>query len=302
MRLGVDFPQEWKLHSEKAGIALSDILYGYIIESLMIRISKSSFYEYLWLTSEDALGEEAYKKKVKDRLSFLYMESGRKVLQEEPHAGHPLSQGVAELFAKEVLDAPLDEVLWSYDIEEKDAGFAFGIEGYYMGMKVPVALHMENVPENVQTPKRKEMELLYAGKKPCPYLSYSKESVLAESLFEIVRKLELIGDMESYCMANEILKNQSISGRHIIEDFKVLGEKEPKVISMKRLQQIETYKTYAYMRKKWEQYEKRHGRTPEEWSEVVDRILAFLGPMWKALCDNEIFFDDWMPELGRFLG
>ena len=45
MRLGVDFPQEWKLHSEKNGIALSDILYGYVIETLMIRISKSTFYE-----------------------------------------------------------------------------------------------------------------------------------------------------------------------------------------------------------------------------------------------------------------
>ena len=168
-------------------------------------------------------------------------------------------------------------------------------------MRVPIALTMEPVPENAQSPKWKEMELLYAGKKPCQYLSYSKESVLAECLFEIVRKLELIGDMESYCIANEILRSQSISGRHMIEDFQVLGEKEPKVISMKRLQQLEGYKTYAYMRKRWEQYEKRQGRSPEDWSQVMDRILSFLGPMWKALCENEIFFDDWMPELGRFL-
>ena len=105
MRLDVDFPQEWRAYSEKTGIALSDILYGYAVENLMIRISKSSFQEYLWLASEDAIGESAYKKKGKERLCFLYMESGRKVLQEEPHAGHPLGNSVIKLFTQEVFAA-----------------------------------------------------------------------------------------------------------------------------------------------------------------------------------------------------
>ena len=56
------------------------------------------------------------------------------------------------------------------------------------------------------------------------------------------------------------------------------------------------------MDKKWQQYEKRQGRAPEEWAEILERIMKFLGPTWKALCENEIFFDDWMPELERFLG
>ena len=36
--------------------------------------------------------------------------------------------------------------------------------------------------------------------------------------------------------------------------------------------------------------------------DALDLILAFAGPVWNCLCDNEIFCDDWMPELGRFLG
>ena len=117
-----------------------------------------------------------------------------------------------------------------------------------------------------------------------------------------MRKLELISDMEAYAEANEILKEYSISGRYILEEFTVMGEKEPKVVSLKRLEQISSYKKYGYMKKRWQQYERAHGKEKEDWEAVITRILSFLDPVWKALCENEIFFDDWMPELERFLG
>jgi hypothetical protein len=28
----------------------------------------------------------------------------------------------------------------------------------------------------------------------------------------------------------------------------------------------------------------------------------FLRPVWNAMCRDEVFFGDWMPELERFLG
>ena len=40
----------------------------------------------------------------------------------------------------------------------------------------------------------------------------------------------------------------------------------------------------------------------DEWEEVMDRIVSFTEPLWDALCENTVFLDDWMPELGRFLG
>ena len=117
-----------------------------------------------------------------------------------------------------------------------------------------------------------------------------------------MRKLELISDMEAYGEANQILKEYSISGRYILEEFAAMGQKEPKVVTMKRLQQVASYKDYGYMKKRWQQYERKHGDPKEEWESVVMRILAFLSPVWTALCEDEIFFDDWMPELERFLG
>ena len=70
MILGMQFPTDWVRKSEEKGIALSDILYGVAVEDLLTRIEASNFREYLWLTNEQAVGEEAYKKKVKERLTF----------------------------------------------------------------------------------------------------------------------------------------------------------------------------------------------------------------------------------------
>jgi len=302
MKLGMTFPQAWVDKSAKDDIQLSDILYGIAIEDLFARIEGSSFHEYLWLTNEQAVGETAYKKKVKERLEFLYVESGKKNYLSHAVAGQAFDEDVLELLLRELFARNDLESRWDYTVADVESGKTFALNFMYMGMQVPVLVHIRTSVIKTQKRKQKELHLLLDQKKTCSYLCYSKESILAESLFEIMRKLELISDMEAYGEANQILKNYSISGRYILDEFVAMGEKEAKVVSMKRLDQIASYKNYTYMKKRWQQYERNHQLEKEEWECVLERILAFMGPIWKALCENEIFFDDWMPELERFLG
>ncbi|MBO5097313.1 MAG: hypothetical protein J6B96_03250 [Agathobacter sp.] len=292
MKLGMAFPVEWKTLSEQSGMALSDILYGYAVEDLMVRLEKSSFHENMWIINEDALTEAAFGKKVKQSLSFYYKETGKKTLDSI----------LVETILIEVKEQDRHGIFWTHTVEEKGEVFFIHLEAHYKEMKVPMVMTLEVVPQNAQSPREKSMELRYVSKRSYKYYTYSKESILAENLFEMLRKLELVGDMSPYSIVNDILKRDSISGRHILEEFRCLGEKEPKVVNLKRLEQIERYRDYAYMEKKWQQYEKRQGRVPEEWSTVLNRVLKFLVPTWKAFCQNEVFFDDWMPELERFLG
>ncbi len=305
MKLGMEFPQKWREKSLQENIPMSDILYGYAIEDLMVRIGKSSFQEYLWLTNEQAIGETAYRKKTKDSLAFFYCGQLKKSFSNIQSAGGPFSKELVELLVKELFDKDDSmrdekEVHWEYDVTEIERGIHLQLDGSFMQMHIPVTIRIEEIEPGTHRPLKKEMKLMFE-KKTCTYLSYSKESILSESVFEIMRKLELISNMEAYDTVNEILKNQSISGRHIIEDLKILGEKEPKVISKKRLEQVTSYKNYGYMKKKWQQYGRVHNPNNEPWEEVMERVLAFLIPLWNALCENEIFFGDWMPELGRFL-
>jgi len=308
MKLDVDFPQAWKEKSTKEQIPLSDILYRYAVENLMLRVERSTFKDYLWLTNEQAIGEAAYKKNTKERLEFIYVESGKKNFHNYVVAGQPFEYRIVELLIEELFSTPLDvkqgygDIQWECNVGEIGTGVYLLLDGTYMDMQVPITMRIDVAHLNTQIPKKKEFKLIFNDKKTGSYYSYSKESILSEALFEIMRKLELISDMESYDVVNDIIKSQTISGRHIIEDLMILAQKEPKVLSMKRLDQIASYKKYGYMKKKWQQYEKKHKEAYVDWEEIVERLLAFLTPIWTALCENEIFFDDWMPELGRFLG
>lgn len=303
MKLGVSFPNNWKEKSIKEQIPLSDLLYGFAIEDIMKRMTKSEFREYLWLANEKAIGIESYKKKIKEGLEFLYVESGKKSFQEGLKPGQAFQESLMKQFAEELfIEKENEKIHWTYNMKESENRILFLATGSYMDMRIPVNIGVSVIPMGTKRPKNRKFTSLFDVKKVYEYLSYSKESILSESIFEIMRKLELISNMEAYDTMNDIIKNYSISGRHIIEDLKVMGEKEPKVLTMKRLEQVSSYKNYGYMKKKWQQYAKKHKSEVEDWEEVMVRIEQFLRPIWTALCKDEIFFDDWMPELGRFLG
>lgn len=302
MKLGTKFPESWSKKSEKDDILVSDILYGVAIEDLLHRIEKSNFYEFLWLTNEQAVGIESYKKNSKDRIEFLYVESGKKNYLSHAVAGQAFDLDVMALLLEELFSESDDQVQWEYKVSESEKGMSLHLTYTYLEMQVPVSLYIRTSVGNTLKKKEKELPYLLDDAKYCKYLCYSKESILAEALFEIIRKLELISDMEAYAEVNQILKEYPISARYILDEFFTMAEKEPKVKSMKRLEQISSYKNYGYMKKRWQQYERNHKCEKEDWESVVDRLLKFLGPVWKALCEDEIFFDDWMPELERFLG
>ena len=303
MKLGVKFPEKWTEKSKIEQIALSDLLYGYVLEDIMKRILRSEFHEYLWLTNEKNFGVEAYKRKHKERFEFVYVETGKKSFQLEPLPGQSFSLPLMKKLANEIFaEKENSKVIWEYQINEKEDGVLILAVGTYLDMKIPINIGIYVVHVGATRPKKRVFTSLFDEKKKYEFLLYSKENVLSESIFEIMRKLELISSMEAYDMVNEIIKNQSISGRHIIEDLKAMGEKEPKVIALKRLEQVASYKNYGYMKKKWQQYAKKHKSEVEDWEEVMNRLESFIRPLWTALCKDEIFFDDWMPELGRFLG
>lgn len=306
MKLGVDFPESWREKSKTDDISLSDLLYGYIVEDLMCRVCASSFKEHLWLCNESVLGESVYRKASKESLEFFYMENKKTFAKSSIEAGDALDAKVLELLLKEVFSKESfhqgEETSWTYQYEEKDNQIFVKLNATYIQMQVPVTMYIKPVVLSSQKPKKRELISLFQQRRVCEYYSYSKESILTESLFEIIHKMELISDMEHYDVVNEILKEQSLSGRYILEDLKAMAAKSPKMISVKRLEQIASYKNYGYMKKKWQQYCRQQKREMTTWEELMDRLMNFLSPLWKALCEDEIFFDDWMPELGRFLG
>lgn len=69
----------------------------------------------------------------------------------------------------------------------------------------------------------------------------------------------------------------------------------------KRIEMLASYDTYTYMKKRWEKYVRKQGIENVSWETVLHRIVLFLRPVWNAMCRDEVFFGDWMPDLERYL-
>lgn len=74
MKVGVCEATELKKRSEILSIPFADLLWGYAVEDLMLRVSTSAYREFLWLMSLPLLGEEAYRQRAKKRIRFFIRE------------------------------------------------------------------------------------------------------------------------------------------------------------------------------------------------------------------------------------
>lgn len=98
-----------------------------------------------------------------------------------------------------------------------------------------------------------------------------------------------------------LLKQETVDGRHIYETLSFFCEKEEVIPQEKRIEMLASYETYTYMKKRWEKYIRKQGTEDVSWETVLHRIIAFLSPVWNAMCRDEVFFGDWMPDLERYL-
>ncbi len=303
MKVGVCEAPELKKQGEKLQLSFADALYGYMIEDVMLRIFGSDYREYLWLTSKNVLGTEAYRNRSEKQIGFLYQPAARRIAPEKLCPGQKLSVALCKHMMLELLGGDnAQQISWSGEVTEKEESFYLHLTGTYRQMQVPLCIVIRSVQTENQRPEQKEIHLSVIENRHLSYLVYAPENLLSRDLFEIVNKLELIGDMGCYDRVYQTLLHDSLSGRYVLEELSGLSEACPQVSKEFRLTQLAEYESYAYMRKRWEKYVRGHGGETVAWADVLHLVLAFLAPIWRSLCNNEIFFDDWMPELRRFLG
>lgn len=309
MKVGIEPDAFLTKLSQREGLSYADALRGYVIESLLCRIYESEYGEFLLLQNTQAIGIDNYGKKQEVSLLFYYIASHKYIAPEKVIPGVVWSEAFRQKLQKDLFEGEdACRISWStngcMDIQGRGLidSTIWNIQAIYQEMKIPITVRITPLIDKELTSEQIELELATQEEKRIIINAYAEENHLAESFFEIMKMLELISDMSAYDNVNRILKTETINGRHIMEMLQDLIQKEPKILRKKRIEQVAGYHEYTYMRKRWEQYEKRHDMTPEPWKDVLERILRFGEPIWQALCDNEVFFDDWMPELSRFLG
>lgn len=293
--------------SREKNIPYSDVLWDYVAQDFLWRIGAGGLEEFLWLKKPDY--------ETGERLSFYYIDG-----KSSRDIGSP-DEMLRNIITEDAGINDRSDIVWSIaetvdsadgtsigtNVGTSNSGNMYPVEKWSFVAKcddidVPFSIKIERISEeNAGIPVGKYIEAMNRFHKNIHVNVYSPESILGEQIFEIMEKLELVSDMKPFASAYEILRDNSISGRHIVDIFKQKAQEKPKIVTMRRLEQIKGYRSYAYMKKRWNRYAKRTG-IDTDWEDALDLILGFLEPVWTAFCNNEIFFDDWMPELGRFLG
>lgn len=291
-----------KAKSEDLGIPFSNLLAGYVLEMFMYLLTDCAFAEYLWLKNGSIFGVEQYRKKNVLTLEFAYL-TDQMVLKKGNFApGQKLSLKIGYVMLASILkEDKVPEIKWMGRVEEKGEIVELEVVGTFEEMKVPLLIRITELKEEEMLPVRRELSLFMEQNTKITYLNYPAEAVVAEQLYLIIKNMELIPEMNAYDKTYQILSKETIDGRHIWEMIRDFCKKDQLLLQEERTSEIVSYKNYTYMRKRWEKYLRQHKQKNPAWDSVMEIIEAFLPPVWKSVCKDEVFFGDWMPALNRFL-
>ena len=167
-------------------------------------------------------------------------------------------------------------------------------------MYVPLTVEILPQKETSVTPGRKELHLLVLDR-IYPVTCYPTEYEAADEMGEILSGLELLGEMESYLHVYEIFQNHPVEGVRFQTALRETLKKKHLSFSEDRLRTVLGYRDYSYMKKKWKVLLRRQKLLSPTWEEVIDMLSSAVLPIWEVSVRDEVFFGDWMPEIGRYL-
>ena len=279
-----------KMKSEELDIPFANILSGYAIEVAVAMISASSYGDELWLCNYKDLGIDVYKKKPSLALSYKYQ--GKKELVD---FCQQLCSDLVKKYEEE-----------GFTIKEQESGPAekgirISLELLLEDMYVPLVVDVEKILTSHLFPREETLRLLMENNKAVTLKLYPIEQMVALHLSEMIKQLELINQMEHYMELYDILKKYPIEGRKVKDEMVRLCE-EMKIFTDEKAYSLwVTYYDYTYMKKKWKVLLRQQKREEPTWQEAFLLIKKFFEPIWQAVCREEVFFGDWMPEIERFL-
>ena len=135
---------------------------------------------------------------------------------------------------------------------------------------------------------------------PFVYYTFPSEQYLALAFYVILNELELLRDLSWYKDIYEMLQKEYLEGRKLWEGLHRLMMESPIPSPMKRLEILQGYQNYGYMRKRWN----RQGRCRQEpyppWAQVIELLTACITPVFEAILRDEIYLAEWMPQFGRY--
>ncbi len=287
--------EEIRKRGKARGLSYAQSLSAYFFEEILIWMNQSSIKERMWLKPEEFHLQGRGKKTTPNRILY-YM---KEISYQE------LTEAIEEFQSqKERKDRIVDGELLFYD-RQLEVSLTLKVDA----VTVPFKILVRPVWQKDCFPEEGQYQPVFQKGEAVFYRKYPEEMNLSECFFEMMDRLELIGDMQPYGEALRILSTQAVDGRRVFLYMQELLEKQGLTSAGKRWETVLGYADYRYMEKRWSKYRKAHqkgnaqGETDslKSWPEVIALFNEFFTPLWEGVLKDEIFIGDWMPSLGRYL-
>ncbi len=271
-------------NSENSGIPLKEVLENYAYNAIAKRIKAEDIDRKYLLINPRALSLS--KEKMTQSINYAYpgdiLEDKHKISVDLKHFLQWDNEGeITFKFMTEHrdnrLDVTVDATLDDYTVSVKlkiTSAFSLGLKG-------------EERMVNGET-----------------YFCYPAEKRLADLGVIMLDRLELISDMSFYEEAFKLLKEADIAARSMTRTLMEKAEASGLKKDERRIKKLRSYEDSPYMKKRWNSYiKKKSGANTDalDWKSVITLCCDFFEPLWLAGCNEDVYLDDWMPALGRWL-
>ena len=168
-------------------------------------------------------------------------------------------------------------------------------------LDLPIWVYVEASPAKRGATKTTSLPLCYKNDQYIEIPCFYPEAELAESFVECWERMELLKEMSRLEHIYLMGKTFSLDGRRLSEYLEYYFQEKGKTFSKERCAQVFACGKNAYLKKRWKAYLSKEKRTSPSWEETMGFIQSLYEPVILVLCENEIFFGDWMPVVGRYL-
>lgn len=257
-------------------------------EETMAIIAKTSFQPFLW-----------YKRSSQKRqIEYFYHEDAYPLKAESFRPGNPMTEEFYSYLIEEMLMSAKDDAAMVMDCQEAKEGVVVRFVIY--GVELSTMIHVSQLELKGAVARQEEM-LHSRNHVTFSVPVYPMESDAADHVYEIIRKMELISDMEHYAYVYHLLKHHTMEGMLVWNRLDSRCKSDGFLPKEQQWDTIVSYKDDNYMRNKWDKYKKRHDYLSISWDDLILSLHKFISPIWKELSVREAFTGDWMPEIERFL-
>lgn len=295
-----------KEKSEQLHRTCRELTAEYMCEELLRVIGESQFAAHLWLENDRMLKEGLFPEKGEIKLDFRYVTAAQSCQQNTAAPGQKLSLKLAYVLLLALVKKQEDcGIVWRGNTALTEYGAEYEIQGQLGESGAAFHLYLkECTAQEAGTPQKRKHRFVMQEDRELVYLRCSQEPILAKHLYRILQNPFQSFQPRIYGAVYDILAHESINGRHMRENLAKLCAEGQITPEEKSAQQIFAFAEDADKTAEWERY---IGKMPlgsgmwVSWQDVIEKIEKFLSGIWGAVCRDEVFFGDWMPELERFL-